>query len=88
MDERPIEPCQPEQSEPPTPANRRNPVISGLFVLGVIAAAFLLVKYMSDNAIPDVPGVTLTDIHSIEDLRARFNADHGTPRLVLLLSPT
>jgi hypothetical protein len=29
---------------------------------------------------------TLTDLHSMHDLRARFDA--GSPRLVLLVSPT
>jgi hypothetical protein len=31
---------------------------------------------------------TLTDLHSMHDLRARFDADAGSPRLVLLVSPT
>jgi hypothetical protein len=31
---------------------------------------------------------TLTDLRSIDDLRARFDADAGSPRLVLLVSPT
>ncbi len=31
---------------------------------------------------------TLTDLRSIDDLRARFDADAGNPRLVLLVSPT
>lgn len=31
---------------------------------------------------------TLTDLRSIDDLRARFDADTGSPRLVLLVSPT
>jgi ABC-type glycerol-3-phosphate transport system substrate-binding protein len=30
----------------------------------------------------------LTDIESVLDLRAAFNADSGRPRLLLLLSPT
>ena len=34
------------------------------------------------------PDVVLTDINEIGELRARFNQDKGTPRLVLLLSPT
>jgi hypothetical protein len=31
---------------------------------------------------------TLVDLKSAADLRAQFNADIGTARLVLLLSPT
>ena len=72
----------------PTPAKKSNPLVSGLVVLGLIAVFLFLFKFISDNAIPDVPGVALTDIHSIEDLRARFNQNSGTPRLVLLVSPT
>jgi hypothetical protein len=36
----------------------------------------------------DEPARALTDMNSMEDLRARFNEDAGSPRLVLLLSPT
>ncbi len=31
---------------------------------------------------------TLTDLRSVDDLRARFDADAGSPRLILLVSPT
>ncbi len=31
---------------------------------------------------------SLVELRSIEDLRARFNADEGSPRLVLLVAPT
>ncbi len=31
---------------------------------------------------------SLVDLRSTEDLRARFNADEGSPRLVLLVAPT
>jgi hypothetical protein len=34
------------------------------------------------------PARTLADMNSMDDLRARFNEDAGSPRLVLLLSPT
>jgi hypothetical protein len=34
------------------------------------------------------PGVALTNLNNIEELRARFNQEKGTPRLLLLLSPT
>ncbi len=36
----------------------------------------------------DEPAKTLVDMNSMDDLRARFNSDAGSPRLVLLLSPT
>jgi hypothetical protein len=36
----------------------------------------------------DEPVNTLVDMHSMDDLRARFNDGAGSPRLVLLLSPT
>ncbi len=36
----------------------------------------------------DEPAKTLVDMRSMDDLRARFNGDAGSPRLVLLLSPT
>ena len=31
---------------------------------------------------------TLSDLSGVEALKARFNADAGKPRIVLLLSPT
>ncbi len=38
---------------------------------------------------PNPPAAAiLTDLHDVEDLRAAFNQDAGTPRLVLLFSPT
>jgi hypothetical protein len=33
-------------------------------------------------------GLTVVDLNSVEQLRARFNADTGVPRLVLSLAPT
>ncbi len=36
----------------------------------------------------DEPAKTLLDMRSMDDLRARFNEDTGSARLVLLLSPT
>jgi len=33
-------------------------------------------------------GLTVTDLHDIGELRARFNADQGHPRLLLALAPT
>jgi hypothetical protein len=33
-------------------------------------------------------GLAVTDLHDVGQLRARFNADQGMPRLVLALAPT
>ena len=33
-------------------------------------------------------GLAVTDLTSVAQLQARFNADQGTPRLVLALAPT
>jgi hypothetical protein len=33
-------------------------------------------------------GLTVTDLHDLGQLQARFNADQGHPRLVLALAPT
>jgi hypothetical protein len=36
----------------------------------------------------DEPANALADMNSMDDLRTRFNEAAGSPRLVLLLSPT
>ena len=36
----------------------------------------------------DEPAKALANMNSMDDLRARFNEAAGSPRLVLLLSPT
>jgi hypothetical protein len=36
----------------------------------------------------DEPAKALAEMNSMDDLRVRFNEDIGSPRLVLLLSPT
>ncbi len=36
----------------------------------------------------DEPAKVLANMNSMDDLRTRFNEDPGSPRLVLLLSPT
>jgi hypothetical protein len=30
----------------------------------------------------------MADLHGVGDLRARFNADRGQPRLIVIFSPT
>jgi hypothetical protein len=37
---------------------------------------------------PRPTGLGVVDLNSVEQLRARFNADTGVPRLVLALAPT
>ena len=34
------------------------------------------------------PGITLTDLHSVGQLESLFDAGQGSPRLVLIMSPT
>jgi hypothetical protein len=33
-------------------------------------------------------GVTMADLHGVGDLQARFNADRGQPRVLVIFSPT
>lgn len=54
-----------------------------------LAAAFLgMLLHASVGSISPPEAPKLADIASIESFKARFNADAGTVRLVLLLSPT
>ncbi len=55
-------------------------IIAAVVVAAIIAGVIGSIKPDSD--------VVLTDLNSIEELRARFNQDKGTTRLLLLLSPT
>lgn len=48
-------------------------LVTAFAVLAILALTLFAMRWVSDSAIPEVPGVTLTDIHSIEELRERFN---------------
>ena len=58
--------------------------------LAVCLLAFLLVAgwlyVFAPVSAP--PGVSMADLHGVGDLQARFNADRGQPRLIVILSPT
>jgi hypothetical protein len=71
----------------PTPPPRRR---GTTVFLVVCLLAFVLVAaglhLLGPRSAP--PGVTMTDLHGLADLQARFNADRGQPRLVVIFSPT
>jgi hypothetical protein len=71
---------------PSTQAARRPPERRGgtVFLVFVLVAAGL--HFLGPRSAP--PGVTMTDLHGVADLQARFNADRGQPRLVVIFSPT
>ena len=62
--------------------------VRSLLALAVILlAAWLVVESpLFHKTAP--PGVQLTDLTSVSQFQTIFNGDAGTPRLVLILSPT
>jgi hypothetical protein len=58
--------------------------------LAVCLLVFLLVAgglyFLGPRSAP--PGVTMADLQGVADLQARFNADRGQARLVVILAPT
>jgi hypothetical protein len=55
----------------------------------ILAASVFTVGYEIFVPSPHPPpGVTLTDLSSVNQLQTRFNRDHGEPRLILIFSPT
>ena len=60
----------------------------GLLTLAaLLLAAWLIVDSpLFHKAAP--PGLRLTDLRAVSQLRARFEADRGMTRLILVLSPT
>jgi hypothetical protein len=55
-------------------------------IIAVVAVAAIIAAVI--GAYRPNPSVTLNDLSNIEELSARFNQDKGSPRLLLLLSPT
>ncbi|MBV9231321.1 MAG: hypothetical protein JOZ18_18560 [Chloroflexi bacterium] len=62
-------------------------VRSLLALVVILLAAWLIVESpLFHKTAP--PGNHLTDLNSMNQFQTMFNADVGTPRLVLILSPT
>jgi len=59
-------------------------LLVGCLVVFVLVAGWL--RFYAPRSAP--AGVTMTDLHGVADLRARFNADRGQPRLIVVFSPT
>jgi hypothetical protein len=79
-------------SSPPSPAAGQ-PRPSPRSVVGFLAVCLLVftllaggLYFFAPRSAP--PGVTMADLHGVADLQARFNADRGQSRLVVIFSPT
>jgi hypothetical protein len=80
------DPPPPAAAAGPPPRSRRSVV--GFLAVCLLVFALLAgwLYFFAPRSAP--PGVTMADLHGVADLQARFNADRGQPRLVVILSPT
>ena len=65
--------------------------VTGAVLVALLVGAVALVQSFLGPVLGyrcDEPANALADMDSMDDLRTRFNEDAGSPRLVLLLSPT
>jgi hypothetical protein len=66
-------------------------IIGGALIL-VLLAAYVLARGYPDEIRARLsesgPSAPVVDLHGVDQLKAAFNADTGTARLVLLFSPT
>lgn len=79
-------PTPPAATPRPPPRSRRSVVVFLAVCLLVSALLAGWLYFLAPRSAP--PGVTMADLHGVADLQARFNADRGQPRLVVILSPT
>jgi hypothetical protein len=77
-------------SGPPRPSarwlDRRGATVLLLVAVLVVALVAAWLRFFAPRQAPT--GVTMTDLRGVADLKARFNADRGTTRLVVIFSPT
>jgi len=60
-----------------------------IVLLAAVLAVALVAGWLRFFAPRSAPaGVTMTDLNGVDDLKARFNADRGVTRLVVIFSPT
>ena len=65
--------------------------LTAVVVVALLGGAVALVQSFLGPVLGyrcDEPANALADMNSMDDLRTRFNDGAGSPRLVLLLSPT
>jgi hypothetical protein len=87
---------EPDAVVPTTRTRGRERTSKGLArknTLGLLALAALLLAAWLIAESPlfhktAPPGLRLSDLRAVSQLRAQFNADKGTTRLILVLSPT
>lgn len=65
---------------------RRRTIVFVTVTLLVFALVAGWLNFFGPRSAPS--GVTMTDLHGVQDLRARFNDDQGSTRLIVILSPT
>jgi hypothetical protein len=66
--------------------DRRGATVLLLVAALVVALVAGWLRFFAPRSAPN--GVTMTDLHGVADLKARFNADRGVTRLVVIFSPT
>jgi hypothetical protein len=78
---------------PSTPAARPPSRWSRQRTVGFLAVCLLVfvllagwLYFFAPRSAP--PGVSMADLQGVADLQARFNADRGLPRLIVIFSPT
>lgn len=71
---------------------RPRALIAVVLVAVVLTAGFVAARSYGaevwDRTGEHGPSAGVIDLHGVDQLKAAFNADAGTPRLVVLFSPT